>query len=160
MAISRRLILILLTMFGWLLKCIFSCNHLRTPVNEGKCYCPDCGRGLIYQWVIIRCAQCRLRLDGRTVLRQVAPARRCCAYCGERQFEYEYLIGPSYFQLNKAQLVIREEADYLQGRFQWSVYGIGKSVGRTMEMTFARTRGWLKPPEPPVQLLALLPVRP
>lgn len=154
--------MLLLNTIAWLLKCVFSCNHLRTPVNEGKCYCPDCGRGLIYQWVILRCAQCRLRLDARTVLRQVVPAQRCCSYCGERVFQSEYLLSPSYFQLHKAHLVVREEADFLQGRFQWRVYGFSQSVGRTVEnallKTLANTRAWLEPAQPPAHLLALLPV--
>lgn len=144
---------------GWFLKCVFSCNHLRTPVNEGKCYCPDCGRGLIYQWVVIRCKQCQLRLDARTVLRQVVPAQRCCAACGEQAFRYEYLEAPSYFQLHKARLIVREELDYLQGRLHWSVYGFGETVGRQVEKTLAKTRAWLEPAQPAPQWLALLPVR-
>jgi hypothetical protein len=144
----------------WMLKCIFSCNHWRTPVNEGKCYCPDCGRGVIYQWVIIRCQTCRVRVDSHTVLRQVMPRHKCCPYCGENAFQLEYLESPSYFQLHKAQLSVREEQDYLQTRSRWSVYSFGESVGRTMEHTITKARYWLQASRPHTTgHPALLPVR-
>lgn len=111
----------LITTLNWVLKCVFTCNHGRTAPKEGKCYCPDCGRGVIFQWVVMRCEACNYRTDSKISLRQLVPSQRCCANCGEQSFYYSYLDDPSYFQLHRARLIIREEADYLQGKHQWGV---------------------------------------
>jgi hypothetical protein len=143
---------------GWILKWLFSCRHWRTPVNEGKCYCPDCGQGVIFQWVVVRCTTCRVRVDSRMLLRQVLPVRRCCPACGERAFRFEYLESPSYFQLHKAQLVVREEQDYLQGRcFHWNLYSVGQTLSRSVEHSLVRTRYWLATAGVSNRRLALLP---
>jgi hypothetical protein len=129
---------------GWILTCLFSCGHWRTPVNEGKCYCPDCGHGVIFQWVVVRCGTCRVRVDSRMWLRQVLPMQRCCPACGERAFQFDYLESPSYFQLHKAQLIVRDEQDYLQGRsFHWSLYSVGQSITRSVEHSLYQSRAWL-----------------
>ena len=95
--------------FQWIIQRLFSCNHFRMRVSEGKCYCPDCGRGLIYRWVALRCAACHSRLESQTILQNIIPKRRHCSYCGERSFEQTFLESPAYFQLHKAQLVVTEE---------------------------------------------------
>lgn len=112
----------LITTLQWLLKCVFTCNHGRTAPKEGKCFCPDCGQGVIFQWVVMRCESCNHRADSRLLLRQLTPSQRCCANCGQASFYYDYLDDPSYFQLHRARLVVREEADYLQGRHQGNTY--------------------------------------
>lgn len=146
----------LLSTLGWVFKCVFTCNHGRTAPKEGKCYCPDCGRGVIFQWVVMRCEECNIRTDSHTALRQLVPDQRCCSNCGERAFCYQYLEAPSYFQLHKARLMIREEADYLQNRYNWSVYAfgetLGKSVGQKFEQVMQGTQAWLttKPRYAPV----------
>lgn len=146
--------MLVFSMFCWILKCAFSCNHLRTPVNEGKCYCPDCGRGLVYQWVILRCGNCQSRLEGRTMLRQVLPRQRCCSGCGEQAFHLERLENPSYFQLHKAQLMVQEEQDYILSRFGWHLSSMGEVISKTVSSTLAQ----LEPVRPSSQALAYLPV--
>lgn len=139
-------------------KSIFFCNHARTPVNEGKCYCPDCGRGLIYQWVVIRCLQCQKRIESQTVLRQVLPACRCCPHCGESSFQAEYLESPSYFQLHKASLQVWEEHDYLGAEPTWSVYSIynwGETVSQTVKDALEQSQRWISGST--TKQLALLP---
>ena len=89
-------------------KCLFFCTHPRISVSEGKCYCPDCGQGLIYQWVLLRCGQCHGRRDSRYLLRQILPRYRYCLQCGEAAWQLNYLESPAYFQLHKARLIIRE----------------------------------------------------
>lgn len=147
----------LLTTFLSRFICVFRCNHFRTPVNEGKCYCPDCGRGLIYQWVVVRCEVCHQRMESRSFFRQVVPLQRCCAYCGEQGFRFDYLESPDYFQLHKAQLIVREEEDYLQRPYAWSSYNLGETVNRTWEKAMAKTRRWLEPAYTSDTILALLP---
>jgi len=93
----------------WLFRSLLTCNHWRTPVHEGKCYCPDCGRGVIYRWVVLRCYECKSRRDSRYVLRQVIPTERCCANCGHQAVRVEPLESPDYFQLHKARLMAEEE---------------------------------------------------
>lgn len=98
--------------FYWLCKCLFACNHGRTEVNEGKCYCPDCGCGLIYQWILLRCQSCHARRESRYQLRQVIPAQSCCIQCGETAWSSEILETPAYFQLHTARLRVVEEKDF------------------------------------------------
>ena len=137
----------LLSTLGWILKCVFTCNHGQTAPREGKCYCPDCGRGLIFQWVVLRCQDCNQRVESQTSLRQLIPAQRCCNQCGERSFYYHYLEAPSYFQLQKARLMLREEEDYLQGRYNWSVYAFGETLGQPvgfhLSHAYEQTLRWL-----------------
>jgi uncharacterized protein (DUF983 family) len=89
-------------------KCLFFCTHPRIAVSEGKCYCPDCGQGLIYQWVLLRCQQCNGRRDSRYLLRQVLPRYRHCLQCGEADWRLDHLESPAYFQLHQARLIIQE----------------------------------------------------
>jgi uncharacterized protein (DUF983 family) len=112
LSLLRRFSPSLLQVFPRLLaalgNCLFSCQHGRVSVNEGKCYCPDCGQGLIYQWVLLRCRRCRGRRDSRIFLGGVLPSHRYCLQCGEPSWQADYLEAPAYFQLHKARLVIRD----------------------------------------------------
>lgn len=102
---------------GWrVFRCftaLLGCNHTRTPVHEGKCFCPDCGEGVIFQWVVLHCAGCGHKRDSRYWLRRVIPITPCCTGCGEAGFSPVYLESPQYYQLYKAKLVAREEREFL-----------------------------------------------
>jgi uncharacterized protein (DUF983 family) len=151
-----------LTVLIWILKCLFTCNHQHAPMSEGKCYCPDCGRGLIYRWVILRCPDCAIRRDSRYLLRQIAPAQRCCAYCGSYELKTETLESPAYFQLHKAQLIAVEDADFLPGHFLWSIASTltpDSPVAHYFRTTWQKARLLLEPPRPSTEALALLPIR-
>jgi hypothetical protein len=91
------------------LQSIFSCAHTNARIDEGKCYCPDCGQGLIYQWVLLRCVGCRLRRESAAFLQNIAPMQRFCPDCGESRWRLEFLERPDYFQLHRACLLLREE---------------------------------------------------
>lgn len=101
-----------------------ACRHWRTRVYEGKCYCPDCGRGLIYQWAVLRCQQCAFRLESRLWFGEISPVQRCCVHCGAEEVEIDWLSAPAYFQLHKAQLVLVEEesGDGLLEKAPWVVW--------------------------------------
>lgn len=77
-----------------------SCRHFRTPLFEGKCYCMDCGRGLLVSWQVSRCAHCR-----RLVPRDASH----CGGCGGCSFKREPLENPHGYQLRHAWLVVRQE---------------------------------------------------
>lgn len=99
---------------------VFSCRHWRTRIHEGKCYCPDCGRGLIFQWAVLRCLQCHRRVESRLWFGRIFPVQRCCPHCGHAEVQTDWLSTPAYFQLHKAQLVlIAQEA---QREAQWQKY--------------------------------------
>lgn len=131
-----------LALIGWIFKCTFSCNHLRTPINEGQCYCPDCGQGLVYQWVVLRCTECRVRRESRYYLRHVVPAQRCCVWCGHDAVQVEFLETPLYFQLNQARLIVQEAQQYLDGRAAaWTICALeqGWQTARQWLLTSTRT---------------------
>jgi uncharacterized protein (DUF983 family) len=155
-----RLCRILLHLLGWLARSVFACNHARTVVNEGKCYCPDCGRGLIYQWVVLRCTACGSRRESGYLLRQVIPRQRCCPHCGDSLWHLDILDSPSYFQLDQARLMVKEEVDYNQQPYLWSLYSFHNALAASLERTVASTFAWLDPEADTAsrRVLALLPV--
>jgi hypothetical protein len=145
-----------------LFRSLFSCLHARTSVNEGKCYCPDCGDGLIYRWVVLRCIECNTRRDSRYRLRDVIPSQRCCAFCGAQSVLREYLENPSYFQLHQARLVI-----FLEERQPFSLvnclsYLLGETLGAYIMNSIHNTTAWIENqiihPPSPRPALALLPL--
>lgn len=91
------------------LNALLSCNHSRARVVEGKTYCPDCGHGVIFRWVILKCVECHQRRPSRYQARQVVPAHRCCTFCGERAFTRQILCDPEYYQLRHALLSFETE---------------------------------------------------
>lgn len=136
------------------------CNHSRTRPSEGKCYCPDCGSGVIFEWVVLRCSGCNVRRDSRYFLRRLVPVDRCCTRCGESAYRADTLEAPSYFQLQKACLVIRSEEEYMRDRFDWLNATIARAVEtpmtgnllQTMSDSLSRRRpwGWPAPQYSPV----------
>ena len=93
---------------GFLRWC-FQCRHARAPVAEGKCYCPDCGRGLIFRWRVLHCTGCNHRRETRYLLRQIVPLQTCCPFCGEAEVQLKTLVSPFYYQLKHARLVPEED---------------------------------------------------
>lgn len=104
-----------LTTLIWILQALlrsaFSCSHTATPVHEGKCYCPDCGKGVIFRWVMTRCGGCHTRRETRYVFRHVFPVASFCPQCGESDVYSEYLEAPKYYQVTQAKLVVMEAED-------------------------------------------------
>ena len=94
-------------------EALFACNHARTPVEEGKVCCPDCGAGVVFHWVLLRCASCNSRRESRYFLRQAIPVHGHCLSCGESAVRREVLDSPKYYQLHQALLVMSTEADYV-----------------------------------------------
>jgi hypothetical protein len=93
-----------------ILNALFTCSHGRARVVEGKTFCPDCGQGVIFKWVVLRCKGCNHRRPTRYLFRQVVPLEPCCTYCGEQEIRHEYLSEPEYFQLRYALLSFQAES--------------------------------------------------
>ena len=122
---------------------LFTCNHANTLVHEGKCYCPDCGNGLIYQWVILRCCECQTRRESRYQFRQVVPVQRCCLSCGAQNVRAEYLQNPSYFQLKQARLAIIVEESTDAAHWFWIRYLLGTTLSDYLTEIWQLTRVWI-----------------
>ncbi len=129
------------------------CNHSRTPASEGKCHCPDCGRGVVMQWVVLRCVGCNVRRDSRYMLRRLVPADRCCTHCGESGYRLDYLDSPAFYQLQKASLLVQEESEFLRRRFDWvgatvspAAPPLAEKLLQSFSDTLSRARPWW--PEP------------
>lgn len=126
-----------------LFQSLLVCNHSRTPATEGKCYCPDCGAGVIFHWVVLRCTSCNVRRESMYLLREVVPADRCCTSCGEDAYRMDSLDSPAFYQLRKARLIAQTEEAYMQTRFDW----LKPVSARTQETPFLHgLRDWCKPP--------------
>ncbi|MBX2860517.1 MAG: hypothetical protein KTR14_04740 [Vampirovibrio sp.] len=104
------------------LKPLFGCGHFKTPLCEGKAFCPDCGRGVVLTWVRLRCSGCHQIRDGQYFLRRVVPASRCCTHCGDVAVTMERLESPEYVKVTRALLLIEEEEEFLQqaGHTSWA----------------------------------------
>lgn len=87
----------------------FRCRHVRAHWVQGKTYCPDCGNGLVFQWVLLRCLGCRQPRPSVLQHGKVVPKTRCCIDCGEAKTSRELLPEPQYFQLPFVSLVLAEE---------------------------------------------------
>lgn len=146
------------------LRSLFSCHHARTPVNEGKCFCPDCGSGLIYRWVVLRCQECHARRESRYRLRQVMPSQRCCAFCGAASVFPEYLENPSYFQLSQARLVVFFEEEQPFSMMKCLSYLLGETLSAYIVESIQNSYAWVETQivKPPARqpVLALLPLYP
>lgn len=94
-----------------LAKGIFTCQHRNIPVHEGKCYCPDCGKGVVFEWVVIKCSGCHKKRPSQSLMNRMYPSQRCCLLCGDTETYTEALDNPWYFQLNQAQLLFKDEGD-------------------------------------------------
>ncbi len=93
----------------WGIQLSWKCRHPRMPIAEGQCYCPDCGEGVVFQWVSLRCAGCLHRRATQYSLRRVFPKEAQCPACGTREVVQEMLESPHYYQALKAQLVAKRE---------------------------------------------------
>lgn len=88
-----------------LFESFLQCHHFQTPIREGKCYCPNCGEGLIYQWMVLRCNHCQARRPSRKILGQLVPQHRHCSQCGTQETTSITLSSPAYYQLDYAHLI-------------------------------------------------------
>lgn len=108
------------------LKAMFACNHGNTHVVEGKTFCPDCGAGVVFRWVVLRCSGCNQRRPGRYRFRQVVPHERCCIDCGEAGYTTQTLDNPGFYQLRLAMLEIETEEtaeiDWWEKLNAWGIY--------------------------------------
>lgn len=90
-------------------QALFTCSHTRARVVEGKTFCPDCGQGVVFRWVVLRCCGCRQRRPVRYRFRHVVPLESCCTYCGESDIINQYLDEPEFYQLRHALLSFETE---------------------------------------------------
>lgn len=124
---------------------LLTCAHAPLSPDEGKYYCPDCGRGLIYQWIVLRCATCNTRLESRMGFHTLKPAKRFCPRCGNTGFQPQILEAPGYFQLEKAWLMQWDEANYLKSLFRSVLEKLDHLAGGTLQNACVWTFVWLDP---------------
>jgi hypothetical protein len=93
---------------------VLACRHGSTRVVEGKTFCPDCGVGVVYEWVILKCKGCRQKRAARYWFNQVVPYQSCCSMCGEVACIEETHASLQFYQLSHALLIktIEEEENY------------------------------------------------
>lgn len=126
-----------------LLHSLFACNHAGTRVSEGKCYCPQCGSGLIYRWVVLRCRECNTRRESRYRFRRIVPAQRCCSLCGDTSVCLEYLENPDYYQLCRARLMVIAEEKPPFSLTGYASYLFGEPLGAYVADFFHSVRIWV-----------------
>ncbi len=120
-----------------LLKALVTCSHARANAVEGKTFCPDCGQGVVFRWVVLKCVGCGQRRSACYRFRQVAPVDLCCRFCGDPSWEARVLVDPEYYQLRYALLQYEPDPEEAAGRPDWG-YGVLVSL-------IARLWAWLDP---------------
>lgn len=80
------------------------CQHHHAPMVEGKTWCPDCGEGLLFEWVVFKCACCDQKRPGQYFFGQPKPQTRHCQGCGSTEYHTLVMDNPEYFQLRFALL--------------------------------------------------------
>lgn len=101
---------------GQWMKRLFVCRHNHMPMHEGKCFCPDCGEGVVVRWAVLCCSGCDMRRSSRYLFRRLMPSEAYCTRCGEREISVRFLENPLYYQLRHARLVWQDEEDFLLAR--------------------------------------------
>ncbi len=69
------------------------CTELLTPqchhpnvVHSGQ-HCPDCGQGVVVQWIQTRCQRCETRrMPKKLANGSITPAEKHCRFCGEQHY--------------------------------------------------------------------------
>jgi hypothetical protein len=99
------------TLLWEIMNTLFTCSHARAHAVEGKTFCPDCGRGVIFRWVVLRCVGCGQRRPAGYLFRNVVPSETCCTFCGDIRIERQVLEEPEFFQLRYALLSFETDAE-------------------------------------------------
>jgi hypothetical protein len=97
-----------------------SCKHRRMPMHEGKCFCPDCGQGIIVRWATLCCVGCGTRRRNRYLFGRFVPAEAYCIRCGEREVSVRFIDNPLFYQLRHARLVCQDEEEFLRAHSRLS----------------------------------------
>src|SRR5688572_13412662 len=87
---------------------VFSCHHPNIRLCEGKCYCPDCGQGLVFDWVVWRCDGCQCRREMVRGSWKIHVLQRFCPYCGSPDLTRQIIESPAFYQLHYAYLQRRQ----------------------------------------------------
>lgn len=120
MAIAAYQLVPIINFIAHLVKGIITCQHRHTPVHEGKCFCPDCGKGVIYEWTVLKCSGCDKRRPSQSLMNRLYPSHRCCLQCGDTETYTDVLDNPWYYQLNQAQLLFTEDGSEHRHSESWT----------------------------------------
>lgn len=93
----------------WVTAILVHCQHKNLRPSEGKCFCKDCGKGLVFSWVILRCDHCQSRLPLKLQFKQLCPKDNFCMHCGHQEASIIALESAKFYQLDQAILVCLEE---------------------------------------------------
>ena len=84
------------------------CQHDKITPDMEFGYCPDCGKLIVNEWYITRCACCGVKLKAMNRNGEIVPQNHYCINCGHQDFVVEKLPRINFIDINFAVLVKKE----------------------------------------------------
>ncbi len=100
------------------------CPHPHAAWQEGKNYCPNCGRGFVLQWITRVCSHCGRRRPLQYARYGIALLQPYCQHCGTGESTLRVLEAPAYYQLQHALPAVFDAPDEAVGHL-WTRVWVG-----------------------------------
>lgn len=86
------------------------CKHTNiTPLSAGS-YCPDCGKEIQIDWMLLRCSCCNSKREARIIFNSIKPKSKYCIKCGSPECYVEKKETIEYFDVHYAVISKKEAA--------------------------------------------------
>jgi len=89
------------------------CQHKNALLHSNSGYCPDCGKFLVKNYYIVRCACCDIKREAKLSWGEIVPVEKFCSNCGSKEFYIEKLDSVSLVDAQYA-IYLKEIADELK----------------------------------------------
>ena len=93
-----------------------TCSHDKITPDMESGYCPDCGKFIINEWYITRCACCGVKLKTILYKGEIKPQNHYCTNCGAENFTVENLKKINFIDINYAVLVKKEVPNKIKSK--------------------------------------------
>ena len=89
------------------------CSHKSALLYSDSGYCPDCGKYLVKNYYILRCARCDIKRQAKLMWGEIVPKDKFCANCGSSEYYIEKIDKVNFVDSQYA-IYLKEIADEMQ----------------------------------------------
>ena len=87
------------------------CSHSAAIIQNCK-YCPDCGKKIVPEWIIIKCKSCgHYREPSINYSDEIKPLKKYCFYCGSSEWTTQSYYEPNIPDSMKSISIKRNRAE-------------------------------------------------
>ena len=97
------------------------CLHLRVSPNSGLRFCPECGKEIEINWLILRCKNCNCKKHSYLLADLLLPTENYCVNCGNVEYIVEKLSNLNFYDIDYAVLK-KEEIQQTPDDFKTQVW--------------------------------------